>query len=806
MKKDFLEANGTYPILPVIDTLVFPTTSVYLLIGKERSMSSVNEAQRRDGHIVIVGRKKEDSNEDGEIDEYKNQFYKKGTLCLINHISGTQNTGFKILVTGLMKFKIQKFNLSNSYYEGEGIAIPEEPNKKAIKNPLIKQIKYSIEELIKLLPDVGLYPSKHVGKISNPIELVYLATSYLNLETEQLQKILEEQSIIEKMELIKKHLRKEREVLMLEKDIKDKVSVKLTKIQRNALLTEQLNVIKDELGESDENTSSEYKKKLNDLQLPKETYDIIFKEIDKLSKLNINSSEYYQKIKYLDDFFEVPWSKYDSLEIDIQRCEKILNENHYNLEKVKKRIIQHIAVAKLKGHLRGTILCLVGPPGVGKTSLGKSIAKSLGRKFARISLGGVNDEAEIRGHRQTYIGSMPGKIIQSLISVGVNNPVIMFDEIDKINNAYGKGVSSAMLEVLDPEQNDSFVDHYLNVPFDLSNAFFICTANLIETIPAPLRDRMEVIQLSSYTLNEKLHIGNQYIIPQSLVENGISPKDVKISQNVLKSIIKNYTREAGVREVKRKIDTVCRGIAYKIVKGEIKPININSVNLHEFLGPIKYLETQRIRKWYAGIATGLAWTPVGGDIVYIECISIPGKGNLKITGQLGDVMKESAELAFSYIKSKKFKFHSNFDFENNDIHLHIPAGSIPKDGPSAGITILCALISLVTNLKVDQNVAMTGEITLSGSILAVGGIKEKLIAAYRHKLQTVLLPKQNSNDLYEIPQELLNKLKFKFIDSVEEAINEVFKINLTHDYIQMNKGDQGEYQRNSKDEGIHSKH
>ena len=583
---------------------------------------------------------------------------------------------------------------------------------------------------------------------------------------------------MKRLEKALKILSEQIEILELGHKIQSQVRDQVDKSQREYFLREQLKAIKKELGESEEQPDEieELREKLKAKELPEEARKEAERELERLARMHPSSSEYTVARTYLDWILELPWSESTEDNLDLDRAERVLNQDHYDLEKIKKRIIEYLAVRKLKPDAKGPILCFVGPPGTGKTSLGKSIARAIGRKFHRIALGGVRDEAEIRGHRRTYIGAMPGRIIQGLRKVGVNNPVIMLDEIDKVGTDFRGDPASALLEVLDPEQNSKFTDHYLGVEFDLSRVIFIATANMLETIPPPLLDRMEVLELSGYTLEDKIEIARRYLIPRQLEAHGLTKKNLSIDKRALTRIISEYTREAGVRNLERQIGSICRAVARMVAQGHQEKVTVKVKNLEEFLGKPKYLPDVAERTSVPGVATGLAWTPVGGDILFVEATKMPGSGKLTLTGQLGDVMKESAQTALSYVKSKACAYGIPEEvFKTEDIHVHVPAGAIPKDGPSAGITIAIALISLFTDKPVRPDVAMTGEITLRGLVLPVGGIKEKVLAAHRAGIKEIILPKRNNMDLDELPEQIRHQLKFHLISKVDQAARIAFR-------------------------------
>jgi ATP-dependent Lon protease len=617
-----------------------------------------------------------------------------------------------------------------------------------------------------------------VSNIKSAAILADLIASNLNISTTEKQGILETFDIRERLTKVHLFLNKEVQVLELGNKIQSQVKEDMDRTQREYYLREQLKAIKKELGELDEHSSEikELKEKIKKAKMPPEALAAAEKELDRLAKIPPASAEYTVARTYLDWLAELPWSETTEDNLDIDNAQKILDEDHYDLEKVKKRILEYLAVRKLKADMKGPILCFVGPPGVGKTSLGKSIARTMGRKFIRISLGGVRDEAEIRGHRRTYVGALPGRIIQWIKKAGSNNPVFMLDEVDKIGMDFRGDPSSALLEVLDPEQNFSFSDHYIDVPFDLQKVMFITTANVLDPIPPALRDRMETLELPGYSEDQKVMIAKDFLVPKQINEHGLSLEFIEFQDAAIQTIISSYTREAGVRNLEREIATTCRGVAKDVARGIKEKVVIVPENLHKFLGPVKFFPELAERTSNPGVATGLAWTPTGGDIIFVEATKMRGEKGLTLTGQLGDVMKESAQAALAYVRSKSKELGIEEDFfEKNDIHIHVPAGAIPKDGPSAGITMFVALTSLLTNKPVRSDVAMTGEITLRGLVLPVGGIKEKVLAGMRAGIKTIILPKKNEKDLEEIPEHIRNQMNFKYIQRMDEAIELALK-------------------------------
>jgi ATP-dependent Lon protease len=638
---------------------------------------------------------------------------------------------------------------------------------------LIRNVKEQVEKIISLgkplSPDIMVI----IENIDEPGRLADLVTSNIGFKIEENQQILEIINPIERLKKVNELLNKEVQLLEVQAKIQNQAKEEISKSQREYFLREQMRAIQQELGETDDRYQEieEYREKIKKAKMPKEVEEEALKQLKRLEMMHPDSAESAIVRTYLDWMVELPWSKETKDKLDIKRAAKILDEDHYDLEKIKERILEFLSVRKLKKKMKGPILCFVGPPGVGKTSLGKSIARALGRKFVRISLGGLRDEAEIRGHRRTYVGALPGRIIQGIKQAGTNNPVFMLDEIDKIGVDFRGDPAAALLEVLDPEQNFSFSDHYLNVPFDLSNVMFITTANQLDPIPPALKDRMEVISLSGYTEEEKVIIAKKYLIPRQIKENGLNQRDIKFEEDAIRLIINQYTQEAGLRNLERQIGKVCRKVARKKAEGYKKPITITAKDISKFLGAPIYLPEVGREPGQVGIATGLAWTPYGGDVLYVEASVVKGKGNLILTGQLGDVMKESAQAALTYARSKAKDFNIDEEFyTNSDIHIHIPEGAIPKDGPSAGITMLTALISALSKIPVKTDLAMTGEITLRGRVLPVGGIREKSLAALSHKIKTVIIPHENDKDLEDLPEYVKKEIKFIKVKKADEVL------------------------------------
>lgn len=759
------------PMIPLRDLVIFPHSVTHFDCGREISINAVETAELHDAKIFLASQK------DAMVkDPSIKDIYKYGTLAVIKQIFKVPTGIVRVLVEGIDRAKMIALEEADGYLEAEIEVFTEEKSEEKNKDieaalKLVEADIYSYAELDdRLIP--GLLQS--AVDMSTPGRLVDTACGYLNLKLEDSQKILESLDIYERLVNFHAIMKREIEVLSIEKDIDNQVKTKMNKIQREYYLKEQLKVIHKELGddEEEEEITSRYKRLIGEKKLPAEVKEKALKEVKKLEKTNSASPEYTVGINYLDWILDLPWLEGKKSNIDLTRARQILNTEHYGLKLVKERILEFIAVKKLaKNVLKGPILCLVGPPGVGKTSIAKSVAHALKRDFVRMSLGGVTDEAEIRGHRRTYIGSMPGRVISLIRKAKTNNPVFLFDEIDKIGNSYRGDPASGLLEVLDPEQNSTFTDHYLELPFDLSNVFFIATANTTSTIPRPLLDRMEVINLEGYTPNEKFNIGKKYLWPKQIKENGLKDSQIKISDRALKDIIDYYTREAGVRSLEKEISKIARKAALKIVENnEKKKIFVSTRNISEYLGEKKFLIDEVGRTDEVGIVNGLAWTAVGGTTLSIEATIMEGSGKITLTGSLGDVMKESAIAGISYIASNAQKFNINPNFrKNKDIHIHVPEGAVQKDGPSAGITITTAVLSALTRKKVHKDIAMTGEITLRGKILPIGGLKEKLLAAERFGVKKVIIPIENQRDLKEIDEDAIKNLEVIPISSMEEV-------------------------------------
>lgn len=758
------------PVLPLRGITVFPHMTVHFDVGRSKSVRAIGEAMRNHQLVFLVTQTdatNESPDEDG--------MYKVGTIAMIRQILRLPGDAIRVLVEGISRAEVAEFTQTEPYFEAEvceKVFISDNQNKAELMALMRKTVSV-FEEYVNLNQKINPDLLSKVLEIQEISELSDVIAANLTIPAEDRQVILAEFDSKVRLEKLIECLSKEIEILNLEKDISLKVKQQIDKMQREYYLKEQIKAIQDELGDKDgvAGEIAEYRAKFKELELPEEVESKVEKELDRLQKMQSGSAEGSVIRNYLDCVADLPWNKKTEDFIDLKKAKEVLDEEHYGLEKVKDRIIEYLAVKKMTNSLNGPILCLYGPPGVGKTSIAKSIAKAVNRKYVRLSLGGVRDEAEIRGHRKTYVGAMPGRIITAMRQAGSKNPLILLDEIDKMSSDFKGDPASAMLEVLDAEQNFAFRDHFLEVPFDLSDVMFIMTANSLDTIPRPLLDRMEIISLSSYTGEEKLNIATKYLVPKQIEKHGLKKNSVSISSSVVKEIIDGYTREAGVRTLEREIATICRRVAREVLEKDVSKVTVTTKNLEDYLGPVKVTHDKANKKNEVGIVTGLAWTAVGGEILNIEVNTMPGNGNLELTGQLGDVMKESARAGFSYIRSIADKLNIPRDFYKNlDIHIHIPEGATPKDGPSAGITMTTAVISALTGVEVRHDVAMTGEITLRGRVLPIGGLKEKVFAAYRAGIKTIIIPKDNERDLEEIPENIRGKIKFVTATSMDVVL------------------------------------
>jgi ATP-dependent Lon protease len=758
------------PLLALKNSVVFPFLSTPLVVGRKKSIEAINNASREHKIIVVVSQKTE-----GKETIEKEDLYEYGTACAIKQVVNISADEIKCVVEGICRVKIKYFTQSDPYFRVFTDVIKEEP---VVSNSVIEELNTTIRLQVEKFIQLGIpLPTAFVvaaTNISKPEVQADLFASYLLSETSQKQAILEETNIEKRLKKLTDYLAEELRKFEVQSQIRDKVQKEVGKTQREYYLRQQLKAIKEELGESDETFEliTDIDKKLLKKKMPKEAKEKVQKEIKRLENMNTMSPEYSYVRTYIDTMLEVPWSEKTQDILDIKKAKKVLDGDHYDLEKVKEHILDYLAVRKLKGkQTKGPILCFVGPPGVGKTSLGQSIAKAMGRKFIRMSIGGIRDEAEIRGHRRTYVGALPGRIVQGLTQAKTNNPVFMLDEIDKVGSDYRGDPSSALLEVLDPEQNNSFRDHYLEVPYDLSNVMFITTANVLDTIQPALRDRMEIIEIPGYSSEEKIHIAENFLIPKQVKEQGIERYNIKFNKDAVLLLIEEYTREAGVRNLEREIGNICKKVAREILENKRFTKIITKIKVSDYLGVSKVQPSEIEDKNTVGVATGLAYTSVGGDIILIEATHYKGTGRLTLTGSLGEVMQESAKAAISYVHSKAQEFGiSDSLFSKSDIHIHVPAGAIPKDGPSAGVSITTSLVSALTGIAVLRDVGMTGEITLRGRVLPIGGLKEKLLAAKRAGLKKVILPLKNKKDLEEVPQSILKELKLVFAETIDDVV------------------------------------
>lgn len=786
-----IELPSTLPILPLRGIVVYPFTAVPLTVGQPRSIKLVDEIMSSDRLIGLVASKQPDLENPGPED-----LYDVGTAATIHRLFRAPDGTIRLVIQGIARFKISEFIQHEPYLKATIEPHPEKKETTLEEEALARNVRDQFQHIAEMIPSIPAELVASITSIQDPLQTAYTIANFQRMELAESQNLLELDSALDKLKALVTILLKESEVLELGQKIQNEAREEIDKVQREYFLKEQLKAIQKELGEGDEQTADieEFRSKINSANMPEEAEKLAKRELDRLSRLPTAAAEYGVIRTFLEWLVSLPWSISTEDNLDIKHARFVLDKDHYGLEDVKERIIEFLAVRKLqkerisieklevKDEIRrdreGVILCFVGPPGVGKTSLGRSIASALGRKFIRISLGGVRDEAEIRGHRRTYIGAMPGRIIQSLRRIESKNPVFMLDEIDKLSSDFRGDPSSALLEVLDPEQNNEFRDNYLEAPFDLSQVMFITTANQLGTIPSPLLDRMEVIHLAGYTENEKTKIAQQYLIPRQLRENSLLPDEIKFSDEAIFNIIRMYTKEAGVRNLEREIGNISRKIATRITEDKDYPREITPVVVRELLGKPKYFETEEIirRTSHPGVAIGLAWTPVGGDILFIEATKMKGNKSFTITGSIGKVMQESAQIALSLVRSmaEDLKIDPEI-FSSTEIHLHVPAGAQPKDGPSAGITMFSAMVSLFTNQLIKPDLAMTGEISLKGQVLPVGGVKEKVIAAHRSGIKTVILPKLNEIDFEDIPEEVKKAIDFKFVDSVDEALKIIFE-------------------------------
>jgi ATP-dependent Lon protease len=769
---DDVEIPSTLPILPLKDTVIFPDSLLPLAIGQERSVKLIDDAVASDRLVALVASKSADVEQPGWDD-----LYEVGTAGVVQKMIRVPDGTQRVLVQGLRRIRLERQVRDEPYLVGEFSEVPDIVPETREVQALTQTVKSLFSRIIGLLPYLPEELGLAAANVEDPSALTHLVASTLRLKTAEKQQLLEEPNVEKRLRDVVVVLNRELELVELGTKIQSQVQSEMEESQREYFLRQQLKAIQEELGEGDEQQAElkELRERAAEIMLPEEARKAVDRELARLEKLPPAAAEYGVIRTYLEWILSLPWDKTTEDNLDLERAREVLDEDHFDLDKVKERILEYLAVSKLKNDLTGPILCFVGPPGVGKTSLGQSIARTLGRKFIRISVGGVRDEAEIRGHRRTYIGALPGTIIRALRDAESMNPVFLIDEIDKMGADFRGDPASAMLEVLDPEQHSTFRDHYLDLPFDLSKVLFICTANQLETIPSPLLDRMDVINLSGYTEDEKFGIARKYLVPKQLEAHGLKRSKVTINDRALRLVIREYTREAGVRGLERQLAALCRKAARQFAEGNDEKISVDEKRVREWLGPRRFAGEVRKRTADPGVATGLAVTAVGGDVLFIEATAYPGSGRLKVTGQLGEVMQESAQAAHSWVRSHAHELGLDPEwFEENDIHVHVPAGAVPKDGPSAGITMAVAIVSVASGKPVSDEVAMTGEITLSGQVLAIGGVREKVLAAQRVGVEKVILPHENEPDLEELPEESRNELEFVLVDSIDQVLETAF--------------------------------
>ena len=767
-----MEVKHTSPLLPLRDIVVFPSMVIPLFVGRDKSITALNEVMKNNKKIILVTQK------NSEVDDpKKTDIFMYGCQSSILQLLKLPDGTVKVLVEGLKRVKIVDFSDDEKFiscsYEYNNDIIPQSENLMPLAITAVRRL----EKLTSINKKISSETISNIKELKDPAKISDNIASHLNCTISEKQQIFETIDVKKRLNGVIKIMENETSIIGVEKRIRGRVKTQMEKTQREYYLNEQLKAIQKELGEIEDgkDETSNLNKAIQKAKMPKEVQKKCMSELKKLKNMSPMSAEATVVRNYLDWMIDIPWYKKDKVDIDLNKALKTLDEDHYGLEKVKERIIEFLAVQKRMEKIKGPILCLIGPPGVGKTSLGKSIAKATNRQFVRMSLGGVRDEAEIRGHRRTYIGSLPGKIIQMMKKAGTKNPLILLDEVDKVGNDYRGDPSSALLEALDPEQNTTFNDHYLEVDYDLSDVMFVTTANTLNILP-PLLDRMEVIRIPGYTEDEKINIANKYLLPKQIKENGVNKDELDLVDGTIKEIIRSYTRESGVRNLEREISKVARKVVKKVVSGEEKKVTVNQKNVHDFLGvkKFKYGEVESEDK--VGIVTGLAWTEFGGEILKIETVHMPGKGRMQITGKLGDVMQESVKAAKSYVRSKSLDFGIIPPiFEKKDFHIHVPEGATPKDGPSAGIAMVTSIVSSITKIPVRRDIAMTGEVTITGQVLPIGGLKEKLLAAHRAGIKEVLIPKDNEKDLADIPKKVKEDIKLTTV----EIVDEVLKIALT---------------------------
>jgi ATP-dependent Lon protease len=767
------EIPDVLPVLPLKETVVFPEAMTPLAIGQERSMRLVEDVVSGDQRMLALVTVRDPESEIPGWDD----LYEVGTAAIVHKMIRVPDGTLRILVGGIARSKLERRVKDDPYLVGEFTLLPDVLVESREVEALTRNVQNLFSRVIGLVPYLPEELQIAAANVEDPSALCHLVASTLRIKTEEKQRLLELVDVGERLRAVSALLNRELEVLELGTKIQSQVQSEMEKGQREFFLRQQLKAIQEELGEGDAEHAevNELRERLDALTLPEDVDKAARRELSRLERLPSAAAEYGVIRTYLDWILTLPWNTFTPDNLDLDHAREVLDEDHYDLEKVKDRIVEYLAVAKLRNEISGQILCFVGPPGVGKTSLGHSIGRALGRKFVRLSVGGVRDEAEIRGHRRTYIGAMPGTIIRSIRDAESMNPVLLIDEIDKMGTDFRGDPASAMLEVLDPEQNKNFRDHYLDLPFDLSKVLFICTANTLDTIPGPLLDRMDTITLSGYTEEEKLGIAKRYLLPKQLKAHGLGKSQLTVSDSTLRTIIREYTREAGVRNLERRLADICRKAATQIAKGKAKKVRADDKKLREWLGPRRFSGEVRKRTSDPGVATGLAYTAAGGDVLFIEATAYPGKGRLTITGQLGEVMQESAQAALSWVRAHAEQLGVDEDwFTRHDVHVHVPAGAVPKDGPSAGVTMATAIASLVRKEPVSEEIGMTGEITLTGQVLPIGGVREKALAAQRAGLKRVIIPRENEPDLSELPPETRDALDFVLADSIEDVFAAAF--------------------------------
>src|SRR5690554_430355 len=785
--EQLLEGIQDLPVLLLLNTVLFPQVVVPLAVGRPKSVRLIEEAAENNSPIAILTQKNAEVDEPSTAD-----LYTIGTVARVLKIVKIADDNYSVIIQGQQRIELEEMLQEEPYFRGRfKVHSPAKPleAEKVEVSALFRNLKTTAKQVVKFIPEMPKEASQMVDGVDDPGQLCDFVAANMDIPVEEKQEILQTIPLKKRLETVVTLLARQLEVLRVSDKIQSQIKEEIDKNQREYYLRQQLKAIKEQLGELDGEGGDldELARLIDEKDLPEEVEEKARKQLSRLRMMQPASSEYGVTRTYVETLMDIPWSEQTTDKLNVQNARAILDEDHYDLDKVKKRIVEYLAVRQLKKDMKGPILCLVGPPGVGKTSLGRSVARALGRKFVRISLGGVHDESEIRGHRRTYVGALPGRIVQGLKKAGTNNPVFMLDEIDKVGRDFRGDPSAALLEVLDPEQNDTFSDHYVELPVDLSNVLFVATANMLDSVSPPLRDRMDVIEIPGYTAYDKQHIARQYLIPKQLEQHGLSETNLVFDDASLDSIIRNYTREAGVRSLERRIADVCRGVAVQVAETEESKrdeiqVSIVKDMLIDFLGPEKFQHEVAQRTSQPGVATGLAWTPSGGDILFIESTRMLGKGELVLTGQLGDVMKESVRAALSYIRANAEVFGLDPDFiKGYDIHIHVPAGAIPKDGPSAGITMYSSIMSLLTGVRIRSDVAMTGEITLRGNVLAVGGIKEKVLAAHRSEIKRIVMPKRNEKDLIDVSAEIKEDLEIFFVEHVSELAQYVFEDSIGAD-------------------------